>query len=136
MQATDQPVIFTEERAYMRNAHAPYVARLFTSSQLLIWGVPELVEASGLVISELVTNAVTHARSDLVGVQLQFREGPVMIKVWDADGARFPETSTAGDPLPESGRGLLLVEAVASHWGSYRASPTGKVVWALITSGV
>jgi len=52
--------------------------------------------------------------------------------VWDGDDA-MPARQDA-DLSAESGRGLLIVESVASDWGAARlANSSGKVVWAVVT---
>jgi anti-sigma regulatory factor (Ser/Thr protein kinase) len=79
-----------------------------------------------LVVSELVTNALVHARSGAT-VTLRARAGRVRVEVTD-HGAGSPEPRS---PAPETvgGRGLLLVAAVAETWGIDPADD-GKVVWA------
>jgi hypothetical protein len=54
----------------------------------------------------------------------------IRISVWDCD-ARMPKPQDL-DPDAESGRGLLLVDALCDDWGSYPVRPRGKVVWALV----
>ena len=58
----------------------------------------------------------------------------ILVMAWD--GAPQPPVRADADPGAESGRGLMLVEAVSSRWGWYhdRESATGKVVWAEIGS--
>ena len=84
-------------------------------------------DAALLLTSELVSNAVLHGG------------GPVRLSVDDGAARVRIEVADAGQPLPggrgsqrpdedEGGRGLQLVEALASSWGS-RAEPGGKVVW-------
>jgi anti-sigma regulatory factor (Ser/Thr protein kinase) len=92
------------------------------------WGVP--LSADGLsdlrlCASELVANALEHAGgSCLVTVDWVADE----LRVEVADGCRRPPVVlVAGDELP-SGRGLVLVEALARSWG-WRMVPGGKVVY-------
>ena len=86
---------------------------------------PELCEAAKLPLSELVTNAVLHARTD-IEVAVCFLDEALRVEVRDerpelhAPHSRDPESST--------GRGLELVGAVADRWGVVRR-PAGKTVW-------
>jgi anti-sigma regulatory factor (Ser/Thr protein kinase) len=84
-----------------------------------------LCDLAALLASELVTNAVRHARGRaLVTVQPKGDRLRVVI----ADGSRaLPEVSTK-DPLSESGRGMMLVDALSRAWGVDFARD-GKVVW-------
>lgn len=131
----DKPVADTEDRTYIRNDHAPYVARRFVHSQLLTWGVPELIDSVELVASELVTNAVEHSAGREIGLRLERVGLAVKVRVWDAASDAVPMgPDPAATYLDESGRGLLLTDAVSDQWGWYRVSTGGKCVWAIITS--
>jgi len=104
-------------------------------------GFSGLAEAAELIVSELVTNAV-RASTDRYGrpkydgaglpvvvVRLGSDGIRLLIEVWDGI-AGAPVTEQAG-PEDESGRGLVLVEAVCDRW-SWQTVPgwPGKVVWA------
>lgn len=78
-----------------------------------------------LLTSELVTNAVVHARSD-VEVTVSLGARAVRVEVAD-DGPGRPAVRRAGPDSP-SGRGLTLVDAVADRWGVDHAAP-GKSIW-------
>ena len=101
------------------------LARRFTAETLGQWGATELAETAVLLVSELVTNAVLHARSasELVvrtvdsGIRVEVRD--------DSSAAPSPKgySLEAG-----TGRGLLLVEALAARWGSDPGA-FGKSVW-------
>ena len=100
-------------------------ARSFVRETLAAWGAEELEEPATLLTSELVTNAVLHARS-VTEVTLRLDDGELWVGVSDAN---------AGSPVPKrygpeaaTGRGLLLIERIASAWGT-DTSPSGKVVW-------
>jgi anti-sigma regulatory factor (Ser/Thr protein kinase) len=90
------------------------------------WGCEELVADAAVVVTELATNAVVHAQSDFT-VALLSRPGDVRISVRDTSDALPVLGDLAVAAL--SGRGVALVAAMASRWGTDRTSD-GKVVWA------
>ena len=111
------------------SSSAPSQARAFVAQELQA-ELGELYEQSLcddalLLTSELVTNAVLHART---GVELSVVTGmgAIHVEVSDDDPG-VPRQRTADlDAL--GGRGLALVAALAGDWG-VRLAPPGKVVW-------
>ena len=103
-------------------------ARAFSAELLEQWNVGDLADDVLLVVTELVNNAVTHARSECV---LRISISPVSVRVEVTD-----QGIGAPDPLPPSttrnhGRGLHLVDALTAAWGfEPRAEGSGKTVWA------
>jgi anti-sigma regulatory factor (Ser/Thr protein kinase) len=100
-------------------------ARHFTERQLAAWGLLDLLDRARLLISELVVNAVSHAASP---TEVVLRTDGRSLRVEVSDNSRaLPRTSC---PLPgaPSGRGLLIVGAVADRWGVC-PHPQGKIVW-------
>lgn len=106
-------------------------ARRLVRRALHDWQLPELVGDAELLTSELVNNAVLHASSD---VQLRLFHEPerLRVEVTDRGGGalqrRFPALTD------DNGRGLLLVAALASTWGT-AASAQGKTVWFELETG-
>ncbi|MFD9908335.1 SpoIIE family protein phosphatase [Streptomyces sp. NPDC059063] len=100
-------------------------ARDLVRGQLRDWGLDSLEHTAALLASELVTNAVRHARGGRIGVRL-VRAGRVLCEVED-DDATLPMLLSAG-PADEFGRGLRIVAALAKEWGTSRTS-AGKTVW-------
>jgi anti-sigma regulatory factor (Ser/Thr protein kinase) len=87
---------------------------------------PDPADAA-LVVSELVANAI-RAASPTVGVRLVADRDHLEIRVSDqAAGRPIPRTP---DPTEPSGRGLMLVAALASEWGVTDIARQGKEVWA------
>jgi anti-sigma regulatory factor (Ser/Thr protein kinase) len=103
-------------------------ARHFVRDRLEAWEVAEQVDSATLVASELVTNAVLHARTEIT-LRLDVDESRIRIEVYD-DNPRLP-VAVAPPADATSGRGLSLVSAVATAWGMEHRS-SGKVVWAEI----
>ena len=107
-------------------------ARRALVSALRALGVdPIVVGESEIVISELVTNAVRHARplpDGKIRVSWSVRASVVEIDVTDGGGPTSPH------PAPRSvwsagGRGLRIVGSLAHEWG-VRENPSGTTVWA------
>ncbi len=102
-------------------------ARHATADIIQRWDLrPAVVGDSCLVVSELVTNALVHGRSDVM-LRLLKTDDRLRIEVFD-DNTRLP-AMVAPDPQSLSGRGLFLIAALVSTWGTER-TPNGKVVWA------
>jgi DNA-binding NarL/FixJ family response regulator len=101
-------------------------ARRFVDQVLSRWRCDAVLDDVKLLVSELVTNAVVHAGSE-VEVAVRLLPDAVRIEVIDRAPAATlrPSTPKAED---ESGRGLLLVETMASAWG-VDAIDRGKAVW-------
>lgn len=93
---------------------------------------PETIFAAELLVSELVSNAVTHAKSDMV-VSLSRVTGSVHVEVEDHDGARLAHGKGRRRDRT-SGRGLEIVSALASSWG-VRPTTEGKAVWFDLRTG-
>jgi hypothetical protein len=132
-------------------------ARLHARLVLTEWGQAALGDSVELIVSELMTNALracsdpvtggpgydAEGRQQPLGVRLASDRQQVLVEVWD--GATAPPVPGQISHDGETGRGLLMVEAVSSRWGYYYPSrqPRGtapderaaKVVWALIQPG-
>ncbi|MFE7774325.1 ATP-binding protein [Streptomyces sp. NPDC057445] len=103
-------------RRLPHDATAPAAARRITRSLLARWGWrPDSIDAAVLVVSELVTNAVEHARPPL---RLRLRLRPaapavgspdVRIKVSDGGPAAVPGPWTSSCAADEHGRGSVLI---------------------------
>ena len=115
-----------ESAPFRRSLDAPADARRFVRGALDRCGAGDVAEAVTLLVSELATNAVVHAGSDFT-VAVSARPDAVRVEVGDASpvapARREPGTAAFG------GRGLLLVDAIASAWGTEPLGD-GKVVWA------
>ncbi|WP_328688978.1 ATP-binding protein [Streptomyces caniferus] len=104
------------------------LARLLATEQLRDWGVS--FESPAHVIAELAANAATHGRVPGRDFRLAVLSDAdtLRIEVTDARGDRLPVLQASG--LRESGRGLVLVEALADRWGACRGPFPCKTVWA------
>ncbi|MFJ8195659.1 SpoIIE family protein phosphatase [Streptomyces sp. NPDC096152] len=117
---------------------APGSARALVRTALAEWAehghavAARLTEDALVVVSELVTNAVVHAGTDVeLACQLEPDSGAFVVQVSDHHPSRAPR-DTSADPAhqaPEYGRGLRLVAALSEEWGiTYRTG--AKTVWA------
>jgi anti-anti-sigma factor len=104
-------------------------ARWLVAHACARWNVVALVDRAELVVTELVANAVSHARTPSI-LTVSLRERHLHLAVEDRSPVP-PCLSGPETPRAPGGRGLLVVEAYASAWGSTPV-PTGKVVWATI----
>ncbi|ANS66335.1 regulatory protein [Streptomyces lincolnensis] len=110
------------------------LARLLATEQLRTWGLP--LDPARQIIAELATNAATHSR-------IPGRDFRLTLYVV-GDTLRIEVTDTCGDREPrpqvpdldaESGRGLVLVEALAEKWGVSLGPRPRKTVWAELSVG-
>lgn len=109
-------------------AVAPRAGRRFLRRQAEQWGLDAAtVEAAELALSEVVTNAVVHART---GVRVDLRLEPDGLRVEVTD--RGTDSPVRRVQVPDAddvgGRGLLIVDALTRAWGSNR-SDGGTTVW-------
>ncbi|MFF4755439.1 SpoIIE family protein phosphatase [Streptomyces sp. NPDC001270] len=92
--------------------------------QLESWGLDDLVFATEVVVSELVTNVLTHARGN-PRIRM-IRDDRLTVEVSD-DSSTSPHLRHAR-AQDESGRGLLIAAALARRWGT-RHGDEGKTIW-------
>ena len=106
---------------------APRTARHFMTDALVGWGYGgSLMQDAQLVVAELASNAVVHARSSFSAAA---RAEPFGVRISVHDASPVTPTVRENDPIALSGRGLRLVAAIAADWG-VDITPDGKVVWA------
>jgi anti-sigma regulatory factor (Ser/Thr protein kinase) len=114
------------ERSIHATRHA--IARVLTS-----WHVKgDDLDSALLVYAELAANALRHGQGELIGVHIKLGDAELTVDVTDGDcrtGEVHPRRRTGWDS--ETGRGLLLVAALADQWGTY-PTPAGKGVWATV----
>ncbi|MDQ4088962.1 MAG: PAS domain-containing SpoIIE family protein phosphatase/ATP-binding protein [Actinomycetota bacterium] len=121
----DDPSPGVHRLAFELKPESAALTRGFTAGVLDGAGVRDQVDTAVLLVSELVTNAVRHARGPCALV-VNVKDDEVELAVEDGD-PQVPVTRDGGG-LEESGRGLLLVGALADRWG-VRAIPGGKAIW-------
>ncbi|HEX2314035.1 MAG TPA: ATP-binding protein [Thermomonospora sp.] len=119
-------------------AGSPRAARDFTARTLGDWEMGDQAEDVTMVVSELVTNAVRYGldglppAAQLCPVQLAlFRHPRRLVVVVTDPSDHIPRAAGAEtDRFSESGRGLMVVEALSSAWGWAPLTSGGKAVWA------
>lgn len=100
--------------------------RAILTTVLQAWQVPPRhVEDVALLVTELASNAVRNAPGAFT-ITVDARETALRVAVHDSSPV-LPQPVHAG-PEDEAGRGLLLVEALATRWGS-EPTRNGKLVW-------
>ena len=100
-------------------------------------------ETAELLVSELVTNAVRfagdpartlryseRASASLISLSLRHFRGGLLIEVYDTD--TNPPVLSGHDDDAESGRGLLLVNALSKEWSYFFPPGGGKVVYCVL----
>ncbi len=95
----------------------------------------EVIDTATLLVSELVTNAVKHGQPAIL---LTVTQDPPLINVTVSDeGTSIPSTRvTVPAATAASGRGLLIVDRLASQWGIIaNDGQLGKTVWFRLTAG-
>ena len=104
------------------------VARRFVASELRDSLPADLVADAELVVSELVTNAILHAGTDIV---VRLRVEPPQVRIEVEDLSRVTPVRPIASVHSMTGRGLALVEGLAAELGVDRTAD-GKVVWCVL----
>lgn len=86
---------------------------------------PDLDSRLAALVSELATNSIRHARSPF---DVEVRRDDHTVKVSVKDGSPEMPKRRAHDPVDPTGRGLVVVEALADRWG-FNPEGAGKAVW-------
>ncbi|MGV9619419.1 ATP-binding protein [Streptomyces tendae] len=112
------------------------LARLLAYEQLRTWSMPpDVIDRAEQIVAELAANAALHGHVQGRDFRLDLTDDPVTgvvrIAVTDARGDRPPSLmrGSATPPHSESGRGLLIVTALADRWGTDPYAPGGKTAW-------
>lgn len=105
---------------------APREARQAIARFLARAEVPQLIDDAQLLVSELVTNAVRHARGP-IAVHASFRDGFLHLEVSDSAADAAPQRRVAS-PDDEGGRGMELIEKMSTRWG-WTTTEHSKIVW-------
>ena len=124
-------------RALGANPGSVRAARDFTVATLPRWGMAERSPDIAIVVSELLTNALRHARPGSGDTRPRqpirlglLQPGPCVLCAVDDPSEAAPAPRAPGS-LAETGRGLHIIRALSDQWGCTTPSETGKVVWAL-----
>jgi anti-sigma regulatory factor (Ser/Thr protein kinase) len=104
-------------------------ARAFVRRALATGCAPDVVDVATLLASELVTNAILHARTP---VRVAVTSGPRTVRVEVADRSSAPPRVRDFAPEAVTGRGLQMIESLADAWG-VEPDGAGKVVWFEVT---
>jgi anti-sigma regulatory factor (Ser/Thr protein kinase) len=103
-------------------------ARRFLRRTLQEWGVAgDTPDAAELCLSELVTNALIHTPAGCA-VRVLLDHGVLTTTVRDGGSSEAGSADPLEDPLRVHGRGLPLVDAVATRWGS-EIDSVGTTIW-------
>jgi anti-anti-sigma factor len=144
--AGTRPLYLRAELPLGPSVTAPSAARRFVVDACWQWRLEEvddlndpmarlwaedLVDRALLVASELATNAVVHTQGPL-RLRLELRGERLHLAVYDRSPRLLRLAAEPGDAEAEGGRGLLVVEQLASAWGVHHPPEGGKVIWCVL----
>ncbi|MEU6084734.1 ATP-binding protein [Streptomyces sp. NPDC047108] len=122
-------------RRWARHPRCVGLARAELRKAVADWGLAKIEDSALVVLSELVTNALQHARVP-PGREIETRyvrlSRGLLIEVHDAADER--PHRRASDLDSETGRGLALVSSLAHEWGVNERGGVGKAVWAVVAT--
>jgi anti-sigma regulatory factor (Ser/Thr protein kinase) len=126
-----QPAARSASTVLPPTAETVPLARRFARATLGQWDLEEYDESASLLVSELVTNAVLHARTE-VTLSIVDHGDRVVLSV--GDGSPVLPVQRRHSREAATGRGLLLLDRYATGYGVAR-SAAGKQVWAVLRPG-
>jgi anti-sigma regulatory factor (Ser/Thr protein kinase) len=104
-------------------------------SHLRLWGLHDVIDAAELCVGEFVANVINHVGLGTPTTLVVSMNGRhLRIEVHDPDARALPILQRA-DADSETGRGMVLVDAVADRWGVL-LRPAGKVTWCELATGL
>jgi anti-sigma regulatory factor (Ser/Thr protein kinase) len=115
----------SHELSFEPEKASPSDARSFVAHWTSVWGYRHLVPTAALLTSELVTNAVFHTGAPFTVSVDNTGQG---VRVAVIDGSPVPPVVRATRDEDEHGRGMHIVDQLASEWGTDPV-PGGKQVW-------
>lgn len=121
------PPLWQAEQEFAPGLLSARHARSFVADQLGMHRLDYLADNATLVVSELVTNAVLHARTHLVVV---ISELPRWVRLAVHDNSSTLPVMGRAEVDDTSGRGMTIVDSCASDWGTERDAQGRKCVWA------
>jgi anti-sigma regulatory factor (Ser/Thr protein kinase) len=110
------------------------LARQQVRAALASWGLGQLEDTAVLLATELVGNAVRHARHGGNELTLRIADTRAWLRIDVSDKDPRPPQPHLPAELDESGFGLVLVEGLAAKWGVDQATE-GKTVWIELATG-
>jgi DNA-binding NarL/FixJ family response regulator len=131
VEAVEQVLTEASQR-FEQDPQSPRAARRFVTQALTEVEDDDLTDTVTLLVSELVTNAVLHAGSD-VEVAVRLTGTVARVEVTDASAQSPAPRDAAADE--DSGRGLALVGSLARRWGVRSEPGGGKTVWFEVDRG-
>jgi sigma-B regulation protein RsbU (phosphoserine phosphatase) len=118
---------------------SPGAARSVVRAVAVEGGLDDLLDEALLLTTELVTNAVLHAGTEVTVEAVADHSGLTVTVLDEVAGPFLAAGAAAGSPTPadgapdeERGRGLLLVDRLAHRWGTVHHN-SGKGVWFHLT---
>lgn len=114
-------------------AESAETARRLVRTALAAWGLEHVAEDGALVVTELVANAVNHTGGHCIRV-LVARTGDDLVRVGVVDKSRSMPRLQHPTDTEVHGRGLTLVDALTTRWGT-ELKRWGKCVWAELKAG-
>jgi anti-sigma regulatory factor (Ser/Thr protein kinase) len=115
----------TESLLLAPDARAPSASRRFVAAALARWELADLTDTAVLLTSELVTNAIVHAQTEVAVTIRRENRGGVTISVHDGSSIQPRRSAHAEDAT--TGRGLAILEQLAASWEVIRQG-AGKTV--------
>ncbi|WP_286260051.1 ATP-binding protein [Streptomyces graminofaciens] len=108
------------------------LARLLATEQLRTWGLP--LDPAEHIVAELAANAATHGRVPGRDFRLTLYviADTLRVELTDTRDDRLPQVRHDAEPDSETGRGLVIVDALAHRWGLAEGLRPRKTVWAEI----
>jgi anti-sigma regulatory factor (Ser/Thr protein kinase) len=89
------------------------------------WDLDRIAEVAELLTDELVSNVVRHVGAPML---LRITRGPTAVRIEVDDPSSIVPVQQDPDPMEDHGRGIFLVETLASSWG-VEVRDDGKTVW-------
>jgi anti-sigma regulatory factor (Ser/Thr protein kinase) len=118
-------------KAFAGRPQTVHLARRFVAATLAAWDLDDLSEVACLLTSELASNAVRHVGAPY---QLALELDPPELRVEVVDPSQRLPVRAENTADSDSGKGLILVDALAARWG-VRLLSRGKAVWFVLSAG-
>lgn len=121
------------EHPFLADPEEVAALRRIVRAHLRVWGLPDQTEVAQACVSELVANVINHVgHGTPTTLAISMRDTYLRVEVHDPDTRALP-TLLEAKRSRESGRGLLLVDALSDRWG-VQLREDRKVTWCEIAT--